>query len=263
MYAQEPFKLNSTHVLVALIIAALAHGLFLLSYNRDTVETIDVEQKNVVIKLQSIVTLPDKTPPPIATVPDNTPPPVATVPDNTPPLLEKKMPEPEVKPAPKPKPRKKIPVKKNNIVEKKVEKPKIEEPVKRALPKVEPLSYKTNKADVVREKVARPARPENPVSIHAIKNYESILIAWLQKHKQYPRVARRRGHEGTVTLQFEIDSQGKLLHHQIVQACQYKSLNDAVISMIESAAPMPAVPQEIRANKDKFSYTVPIHFKLN
>jgi TonB family protein len=94
-------------------------------------------------------------------------------------------------------------------------------------------------------------------------NYETQLLAWLERHKRYPNFARRRGQQGTVILEFVMSAEGELLSHKLLQVSAYASLNEAIDKMIKRASPMPSVPHELRRNRTKFLYTVPIHFKLN
>ena len=93
-------------------------------------------------------------------------------------------------------------------------------------------------------------------------SYESQLLAWLEQHKRYPAIAKRRGQEGTVTFKITIDNTGRLLSYEIVNKSTYKSLNKAVEKMIRSASPMPPVPKEIQGESGELTYTIPVSFDL-
>ena len=236
MYIQEPFQINIKHWFLALTIALFLHGVIFFSYKlNDNTDDEGDSHKNIVIRLKSITTVPE----------------TKTLP------IEKKILEPVRTPPAITKPRKKRPLE----TRKKVEQAQIVKPVRNAQPQVEPLPFKR---EVIEKSPELSTRPVNNIAANAVrKNYESILITWLNKHKKYPNIARRRGYEGSVILTFEIDANGNLLFYQIKKASKHDSLNNAVISMIKKASPMPPVPNELRSNQSKFSYTVPIHFVLN
>lgn len=99
----------------------------------------------------------------------------------------------------------------------------------------------------------------NPV---AQANYEVTLLSWLEKHKRYPSVAKRRGQQDIVELSFSIDAEGNVLSYEIVTASAFKSLNKAVEKMIKRASPLPAVPMELANYQAQFSYVVPVQFEL-
>ncbi len=233
---QEPYQINPRHWFLALLIALFLHGAVFLSYKlNNSADDGDDLHKNIVIHLKTISTVPE---------PEEIP-------------VEKKVIEPLPAPPEIVKPPKKRPVE----VKKKTEKPQLVKPVKNTQPQIEPLPFKRERIEKT-PKVSASAVSKVATNT-ARKNYESILITWLNKHKKYPNVARRRGHEGTVILKFEMDAEGNLLFYQIQKASRHDSLNKAVIKMIKQASPMPPVPNELRSGQSKFSYTVPIHFVLN
>ena len=94
-------------------------------------------------------------------------------------------------------------------------------------------------------------------------DYQTALQIWLERHKRYPRAAKRRGQQDLVELEFVIDAEGKLLSHKIVNASRYASLNRAVEKMIRKADPLPPVPKSIRGGNAQFTFVVPIVFRLD
>ncbi len=92
--------------------------------------------------------------------------------------------------------------------------------------------------------------------------YQAILANYLEQNKRYPSKARKRKQQGIVTLFFKIDGDGNLLEYKIIEPSKYRALNRAVLMMIKTAAPLPAVPIDLRKNKQEFSYTLPIAFEL-
>ncbi|PHS69330.1 MAG: hypothetical protein COB23_06860 [Methylophaga sp.] len=91
-------------------------------------------------------------------------------------------------------------------------------------------------------------------------NYMALLQSWLEKHKKYPRRARRRGHEGVVLLYFKMDRQGNVLSYTIKQSSGYSQLDDEVEAMIKRAQPLPPFPKEM--GKEVLELIVPVQFQI-
>ena len=91
-------------------------------------------------------------------------------------------------------------------------------------------------------------------------DYKALLMAWLEKHKEYPRRAKLRRQEGTAYLSFVIDRDGQLLEYRLDKSSGYKLLDEEVTAMIERAAPLPPVPDSPPSGR--FTYTVPVNFSL-
>ena len=228
MILDEPFQINSRHWIYALLFALFIHLAFFLAYypsQKSGGENFN--QKSLIINLKKITSPPNVKSSPI-------------VQPRVEPIPEPKL-EPKLKPIEKPKP----------IV--KTKPSAIVKPVEIHQPKIEPLQYDQSvNVNVVSS--------QNDLSIK--QTYEFQLLEWLGRYKKYPDLARRRGQQGTVILEFAINTEGKLLSYKIIQPSDYSSLNTAVERMIKHASPLPPIPTEIRNDRDKFSYTVPIHFVL-
>lgn len=93
-------------------------------------------------------------------------------------------------------------------------------------------------------------------------DYLKNLAAWLERHKRYPMIARRRAQEGEIVVEFSIRADGSLLSHHFITLSPHVSLNKAVSRMLQKASPMPAVPRDLRRGHTSFNYTVPVIFKL-
>ncbi|MGF1629113.1 MAG: energy transducer TonB [Kiloniellaceae bacterium] len=94
----------------------------------------------------------------------------------------------------------------------------------------------------------------------AFIDYEARLLAWLEKHKEYPRRARLRRQEGTAILHFVIDRAGRVLEYHIERSSGYKLLDTEVAAMIERASPLPEVPD--KGNEERFVFVIPVNFNL-
>ncbi len=232
MILDEPFQINSRHWVYALFFALVAHLLFFLVYQPSQESKSEgFSQKSLIINLKKITSPPNIKPPPIVQ-----------------PRVEP-LPEPKAEPKPKPKlksvekPKSKLEAKLSSVVK----------PVIIHQPEVEPLKYNQSED-------SNYASSENDLSIK--QTYEYQLLEWLERHKKYPDIARRRGQQGTVTFEFAINAEGKLLSYKIIKPAKYSALNKAVVRMIKQASPLPPVPMDIRNDRDIYSYTIPIHFVL-
>lgn len=239
MLSPEPFHLDSRHWLLAFVVALAAHTALFLSYQSNKNSGAEeISQQSIVIRLKKITFLPKVAPPPIVQ-PKVEP-------------LPKPVPKPELKfkPIVKPKPKPKLEPKPSSIVK----------PVKIYEARVDPIQYDNIQRDDNNNKLEN--SDSGSIDLSLKHNYEFQLLAWLERHKRYPNLARRRGQQGTVILEFVINTEGKLLSHKILQASTHTALNTAVVKMIKQASPMPPVPQELHRNRTQFPYTIPIHFTL-
>ena len=94
----------------------------------------------------------------------------------------------------------------------------------------------------------------------AAADYMSVLQAWLEKHKEYPRSARLRRIEGAVLLYFSIDRDGHLLAYRIERSSGHRMLDTETIAMINRAQPLPPIPSDM--SRDKLEVVVPVQFSL-
>jgi len=92
------------------------------------------------------------------------------------------------------------------------------------------------------------------------RDYAATLLAWLERHKEYPRAARLRRQEGTAMLYFLVDREGRVLEHRIEQGSGHPALDAEVLAMIERAQPLPAMPASLE--KDQLELVVPVQFFL-
>jgi protein TonB len=197
------------------------------------------------------------------------------------PIEEK--PEPEPEPEPKPEP----------VVEKRpvVEPPKQVEAPPPPMPKPQPP-----KSKVVKKPEPLPEPPPKPVETlvamtppsvsgtegkagtQASRNagnandttgggipgelvdYMSVLQAWLEKHKEYPRRARLRRIEGTTLLYFVMTKGGKVIDFRIQRSSGFSMLDHEVEEMIQRVQPLPRIPDDMK--RDRLELVVPVQFML-
>lgn len=94
----------------------------------------------------------------------------------------------------------------------------------------------------------------------AEEGYFATLRDWLDRHKDYPRIAQRRGEEGTVWLAFTLNRHGMVLNHAIVRSSGHTILDNTVEHLIRRAQPLPAIPPELET--DLLRLRIPIEFRL-
>ncbi|HWA47537.1 MAG TPA: TonB family protein [Dongiaceae bacterium] len=218
--------------------------------------------------------------PEIDTVPPVIPQPEITLPipeiDMVPPTI----PEPEVV-LPKPVPEKP----KEQVAEKPKEKPKEKPPEKppekpgqkpkpadKPKPEAEPTvaqkappqpSQQVAAAAAPLQQAAAPAAPsaaDIARRANAEANWQGILLAHLEKHKKYPKSARKRHEQGTSFLRFRMDRNGTVLSFALARSSGYAALDEEVLAMIARAQPLPALPAEI--TDPVVEIVVPVQFTL-
>ncbi len=87
--------------------------------------------------------------------------------------------------------------------------------------------------------------------------WQSRLMAHLERHKRYPAAARQRRQEGTVLVRFAIDGGGNVQSVQLARSSGHTELDEAVLTLVRRASPMPAPPPE--APRD---ITAPVRFQI-
>ncbi len=98
--------------------------------------------------------------------------------------------------------------------------------------------------------------PDSQASIR----YEQLLVAWLERHKRYPRRAKRLRIEGEGQLHIVIDRQGKVLQVELSQDFGHRLLNKAALAMVRRADPFPPMPED--DPRARFEFQVPVAFRL-
>jgi protein TonB len=149
------------------------------------------------------------------------------------PVLEEK---PKEKPAPR-KPRR---------VEKKPEREQPAPRVAEARPTPSEQNSRSSKAS--RAPTVSPAR------------WQSRVLAWINRHKRYPRGAKSRKEEGLVQVSFVINASGSVVSARIASSSGNAELDQAALEMVNRASPVPAPPPEIASSHMKLS--LPVQFNL-
>lgn len=111
--------------------------------------------------------------------------------------------------------------------------------------------------------VVEPPPPEpSQIDIDsALNTYGNLLGRAIAKYKSYPKIAERRGWEGTALLDLKIDSNGKVLSAVVRESSGYEALDKRALEMVEKASPFPAPPKVLQGRT--LSISVPVAFKLS
>jgi periplasmic protein TonB len=115
-------------------------------------------------------------------------------------------------------------------------------------------------ADAPPAPAAAPAPSSSSRPSATTVNWQSRLLAHLERHKRYPSAARARREEGVVQLRFVIDADGRVLAHDIDRSSGSTRLDGAVDELIGRASPVPAPPPEVA--QDRLELVVPVRFFL-
>lgn len=109
-----------------------------------------------------------------------------------------------------------------------------------------------------------PAPMENkaaPLDAASSIRYEQLLVAWLEKHKKYPRQAKRLRIEGEAIVRILIDRGGKTQQVSLEQGTGNRMLDKAVLVMAQRADPFPPMPEH--DPRQKLEFMVPVAFLLH
>lgn len=182
-----------------------------------------------------------------------------------------KRPQP-VAPAPSPAPKKKPPetIKKN---QKKVKR-EVVPPAKTVQPdKAPPVQEKENRQEIaerskkVTQSQPSPSTHDMPVAtpLESGSEAEVASVIKARPHYQYnpkpkyPKIARRRGWEGTVMLQVVVDEKGEAASVQLYKSCGYKILDK---SALEAVKIWRFIAGSIGGKAARSVVIIPVHFKL-
>jgi periplasmic protein TonB len=93
-----------------------------------------------------------------------------------------------------------------------------------------------------------------------IARWESVLAAHLERFKHYPDKARARGDQGTATVAFTIDHDGRVVRSRIVQSSGSDTLDEETLAMLVRAQPLPKPPDNVLDSE--LSFVVPVKFYI-
>jgi periplasmic protein TonB len=141
---------------------------------------------------------------------------------------------PKVEPKPEPAPAKPKPVK------------DVKKPVKKRLAE----AARAAKAERVAA-AETPAVSSGASAAAAAASYRSMLVAHLQRFKQYPSAAN--GARGRPVVSITITRSGRVTGSRLAQSSGNAAIDQAVLALVQRAQPMPAFPPEMREASETFA----------
>lgn len=136
-----------------------------------------------------------------------------------------------------------------------------EEP-RREPPREEQPRQQQTRAAAEAPQATRNAAPQASAGRGASSNvspaqWQSRLMAHLERRKRYPSSARSRRQEGTVHVNFTIDDRGNVLGISLAQSSGFPELDQAAVQAVQRASPVPAPPPGVNKN-----ITAPMRFVI-
>jgi protein TonB len=111
--------------------------------------------------------------------------------------------------------------------------------------------------------VAKPEFPKptiNQADLDSARNqYGSALSREIAKHINYPGIAKMRGWQGVVEIDFQLDGNGKILSQKIRTSSGFEVLDKQALEMVKKSN-FPTPPEVLKSSA--FNVTVPVSFRL-
>jgi protein TonB len=145
----------------------------------------------------------------------------------------------------------------------KKEHPKHASPEKKPKPrrqKASPQSKATIEAQAQVRRSERTAAAQTASGVGSVSsaNWQSQLMAHLERRKRYPPGAQARGERGIVYVRFTIDESGNVLSANLVRSSGHAELDQEVLSLVRKASPVPAPPPGVQRD-----IIAPVRFSTN
>jgi protein TonB len=103
--------------------------------------------------------------------------------------------------------------------------------------------------------LGQPNAPASPEQL-----WLAQVIARLERYKSYPRSAKKRDQQDTVTLQFTVNPAGQVMSSSVDSRYHYRVLEDEVREMLRLASPLPPLPKQLADSQ--IVWHVPMDFHL-
>jgi len=129
------------------------------------------------------------------------------------------------------------------------------------IPAARPRSPPPANAPRQRGQAVGASSPTAGGSVGLRRSYAGVLAAHLNRHKSYPISARRQGREGTARLRLVVDRTGSVLDARIAQSAPFPEFDEAAMSMLARAQPLPPFPNGM--TETEIVVMVPVTFELS
>lgn len=91
-------------------------------------------------------------------------------------------------------------------------------------------------------------------------SWQAMVLSRLEQFKRYPRKAQFNHQEGIAIVRYTANRQGEILSVDLVRSSGFSELDEAAISAVRRASPIPPPPDEIKGSILELS--TPIKFSL-
>jgi TonB family protein len=92
-------------------------------------------------------------------------------------------------------------------------------------------------------------------SADAPPDYVKAVMTQVAARVEYPKMAKMRHQEGTVTVQITVDDKGQPTATTVAQSSGIQSLDDAALDAVKVSAPFPAPPATGTVVKGNVKFT--------
>lgn len=99
-----------------------------------------------------------------------------------------------------------------------------------------------------------------PAPVALPQDYLSELFRKLARHKVYPSELRKDKVQGRVVVKFTISQDGRLLASSVQKSSGSPALDEAALSMLQKASPLPPIPKSM--NRSELTLAVPVEYSL-
>lgn len=105
------------------------------------------------------------------------------------------------------------------------------------------------------------AATQNEQKIGQEREYGRIIRGVIEKHKEYPLIARKSGIEGVVIVKFVLSCEGELKSAELHRSCGRGILDSAALKTVSGIKRFPSHPDKNR--RADISFELPIAYKIS
>ncbi|MTD27508.1 TonB family protein [Erwinia sorbitola] len=111
------------------------------------------------------------------------------------------------------------------------------------------------------EKTAAPVESDAAHNQLARITWEGLVMGALNRVKQYPAEAKRRGRAGVARVTFTVNGRGEILASQLADSSGTIALDREALAMLQRASPLPPPPENL-LEAGRYRITLPVSFDL-
>jgi protein TonB len=105
-----------------------------------------------------------------------------------------------------------------------------------------------------------PAPPAPQVSSNTPDTREGRVLAILNKHRRYPRMAMIQRQQGVPYIRFVMNREGKVLSVRIERSSGHRALDQEALALPKRAQPLPKPPEDVKG--ETIELVVPVEFVM-